>query len=126
RLEPGGLVEFLEATAATFDLFVAADVLVYVGMLERGFDLVRRRSVPGALFAFSTEIDETGDVRLTPTGRYGHGEGHVRRTAAAAGWAVLASERHPLRREGDEPVVGNCVVLQAVVAGIAGPDARGA
>jgi len=113
RLEHAGIRAFLEREEATFDLFLAADVFVYTGDLEPTFGLVRRRSAPGACFLFSTELGETGDYVLNPTGRYAHATAYIERIAAAAGFVRLLHERHTVRCERDEPVIGDCFLLRA-------------
>ena len=107
RLVAADLIEFLDNESESFDLFVAADVLVYMGTLDALFKAALARASPGALFAFSTESANQGDWQLRPSGRYAHSPEFVRRCAEAAGWLVVAQESAQLRLESQAPVAGH-------------------
>jgi predicted TPR repeat methyltransferase len=111
RLVAADLIEFLDSESESFDLFVAADVLVYMGTLDALFKAALARASPGALFAFSTEMASEGDWKLQPSGRYAHTPEFVRRSAEAAGWSVVAQESAPVRLEAGTPVSGNVHLL---------------
>ena len=111
RLVAADLVEFLAAESAPYDLFVAADVLVYMGTLAALFEAALMRSCPGALFAFSTESADEGDWQLQRSGRYAHAPGFVRRSAETAGWSVLAQQPAQVRLESQTPVAGHIHLL---------------
>jgi predicted TPR repeat methyltransferase len=110
-LEQGDVVAHLGATGARHDLVVAADVFIYIGALEAVFAGVRRVLAPGGAFVFSVE-EGTGDgFTLRPSLRYAHGEGYLRRLAAAHGFAVRSLERLALREEQRVPVAGMVLAL---------------
>jgi predicted TPR repeat methyltransferase len=111
RLVASDLIEFLDAESGTFDLFVAADVLVYLGTLDALFKAAVARARPGALFAFSTETASEGDWQLQPSGRYAHTTEFVCRCAAATGWSVLAQESAQVRLEAGKTVSGHIHLL---------------
>ena len=111
RLVASDLIEFLDAESGTFDLFVAADVLVYMGTLDALFKAALARARPGALFAFSTETASEGDWQLQPSGRYAHTPEFVRRCAEAVGWSVLAQESTQVRLEAGKAVSGHIHLL---------------
>ncbi len=70
---------------------------------------VAQASLPGALFAFSTEALDNSRVpgcpaaeldavyRLMPTGRFAHGREYVRASAAAHGLRIVSERRTVLR-----------------------------
>lgn len=99
------------------DLYVAADVFVYLGDLDRALPVLK----PGARIAFSVEECAGDGFVLQPSGRYAHGEEYVRRLAAHKGLQIAHCSRAPLREEGGAPVVGLLVVLTAGC-----PDSGGA
>lgn len=77
-----------------FDLIVAADVLVYFGVLGPLFLNFAQLSAQGATLIFSCErttADEAPEDgwRLLPSGRFAHTKGYVLAEAAAAGCAAL-------------------------------------
>jgi len=99
------------AASASFDLVVAADVLIYIGDLTdlfHGVATVLRRS---GWFAFSIELCEGSDFELLGTGRYAQSEDYVRRSAAPS-FDVISSEAVVLRTERGRPVAGRVFLLQ--------------
>lgn len=111
------IAEHLEGTPERHDLVVATDVFIYVGALERVFAGLARVMQPGALFGFSVErADERtlGDsgFELRRSLRYAHGEGYLRRLAAAHGMTVCRVEPTTLRVEQGVPIEGLVVVMR--------------
>jgi predicted TPR repeat methyltransferase len=106
-LENGELVQYLETTKLGFDLFVAADTLVYLGALEPCFAAAARRALPDARLAISLENGHGDSHHLSVSGRYTHDPSYVARVAEAHGWAPLGREELTLRREGDQSVRGS-------------------
>jgi predicted TPR repeat methyltransferase len=113
-LSVGDIVEHLRGCSGSYDLFVAADVLVYVGALEAVLEGVRERAQPGACFAFNVERLEEGDFSLQLNGRYAHSEPYVRRVAKTAGLNTALCRPVPLRKENEQWVPGLIFVLKAV------------
>ncbi len=98
---------------ASFDLVVAADVLVYFGDLDALFAQVRAALRPGGWFCFSTEAGEGGDVTLLPSNRYAHALSYLERLAAAHGFTVAEAERAAVRSENGVAIDGHLLVLRA-------------
>ncbi len=111
------LTAFLEQQpVASQDLVVSTDVFIYVGQLERVFELTRRALRPGGLFGFSLEAAEEGpDVVLRPSRRYAHSAGYVRRLAREHGFEVLELEPTVLRKEHEQDLPGYVAVLRAML-----------
>ena len=84
-----GDVEALDV-ASTFDIVVAADVLVYLGDLSKVFGVVRERIKPTGLWLFTTEKSETQDFGLGEKRRYRHSEAYLRGLAKAHGYEVAS------------------------------------
>lgn len=97
---------------ASVDLFVAADVLGYVGDLGPTLLEVARAARPGGLFAFTVEASDRPGWRLGPARRAAYGEDHLRGGAARAGLTVRRLERAALRREEGAAVGAWLAVLQ--------------
>jgi predicted TPR repeat methyltransferase len=112
RLEVGELTETLAARPDTYDLIVAADVLVYFGDLVPVLTAARRALRRGGWFAFSVEKGSEGGFALRNTGRYTHDLDYLRRTAAAACFPEAGAEEVVLRLQDGDPVPGYLVVLQ--------------
>jgi predicted TPR repeat methyltransferase len=106
------LEAFLHASDLRFDLFLAVDVLGYVGALDGLFAAVRARATDHAAIVFTTEVPPDGEgLHLGRTGRYAHSAGCVDEAARSAGLSVVHRTREILRTEADRPVVGDVTVL---------------
>lgn len=113
RLEVMEIVEFLEQNEETFDLIVAADVLIYVGALEKVFAVIARRLARGGRLLFSTEQMAGEGYCLRRTGRYAHSASYVHALALACGLQVVASEVANLRKEKGGWLRGDLYLLEA-------------
>ena len=96
--------------AARFDLVIAADVMIYIGLLIDLFTEVSRVLRPGGWFAFSTEECEGTDFLLQPTGRYAQSKSYVLRLADPA-FAVIGAEPATLRTDSGRPITGRLYLL---------------
>ncbi len=114
-LDVAEIVAWLQARPARFDLLLAADVLAYFGALEEAFAAIRAALGPGGIFVATVEADANKPDGFTAgkSGRYAHGEGYIRNTAAAAGLALQSLARETLRQEDAKPVAGYVFVLSA-------------
>jgi predicted TPR repeat methyltransferase len=108
-------VEDLVATLSRereVDLVVAADVFIYVGVLEATFAACANALKPGGLLAFSVERSEVDDVILESTLRYAHSDTYVRRLATAHRFTIVHAVEAALRVEDMRPEVGVLYLLQ--------------
>jgi predicted TPR repeat methyltransferase len=99
------------ASAARFDLVIAADVFIYIGALEDLFHETARSLRPAGWFAFSTEECESADYTLQPTGRYAQSEAYIRRLAQPA-FAIVAADPTVIRMDSGNPLPGRLYLLQ--------------
>ena len=84
---------------------IAADVLVYVGVLEPVFAEVRRVLADNGMFiATFEEIQNIEGWELSSAGRYLHTEDYLRKVAADAVMDVISISRTFLREEYEVPV----------------------
>ena len=104
--------DWLRASPATrFDLVIAADVLIYIGVIEELFKEVARILRPGGWFAFSTEECARADFVLQPSGRYAQSQDYVRRLAEPA-FTVVVADPATLRTESGRPIAGRLYLLE--------------
>jgi predicted TPR repeat methyltransferase len=108
----GELVEYLHERPQTFDVAVAADVLIYFGELATVFAAVRRSLRSGGRFVFSLEDGDGASYVLRSTCRYAHARGYVESVAAAQGFEVERIDTVVLRTESRADVAGHLVVLR--------------
>jgi predicted TPR repeat methyltransferase len=116
RLEKGDLNALAPAPAAA-DLVTAADVLIYVGPLERPLAAIAGRLKAGGLLAFSVERhDGAGPMALCPSRRYAHSPAYVEASLKAAGFETVARVEAELRQDRGAPVPGLIVVARLAAA----------
>ncbi len=111
-LEEEDIAEFLIKTDETFDLYIAADVFIYLGDLAPIFSAVRRRAREKALFTFSTEICKGGDYSLNKTARYSHSRGYIEALAQDQNFSVALCDTSIIRKEEDKNVPGYLFILE--------------
>lgn len=125
NLLQGDLITLLaDLPPASFDLVIAADVLVYIGALDSLFPAVSRVLKPVGLFAFSVEALPEGNQSLETTpsricgfaleksGRYRHQATYLTGQAAAAGMNSIAIKPSVVRLENGTPLPGWIVLLE--------------
>ncbi|MBU0968466.1 MAG: tetratricopeptide repeat protein [Proteobacteria bacterium] len=107
------ITAFLEDCPEQFDLFIATDVFIYVGKLDRIFAAVSRAAAPGAFFVFSIEREEDqDDYRLRGSGRYAQSPGYIKRLADQHDFSMESSRDHGIRKEKQQWIAGNLFVLK--------------
>lgn len=108
----GELVDFLEQAKEPFDLIVAADVLIYVGELERIFSALGKGLAKGGRILFSTERMDDGDgYRLRPSGRYAHAAAYIKDLAVRYGFRLIARRAANIRKEKGAWIAGDLYLL---------------
>jgi predicted TPR repeat methyltransferase len=113
QLHQGDLVEHLHRTAASHDLLLAADVFIYVGVLEAVFDGVMRVLRPGGVFCFSVELAaDDRPAALTAELRYAHAPQYLQRLAQQHGLRWLQALQQPIRQHQRQTIPGLYVYLQ--------------
>ena len=112
QLYCGDLVTALKKQRNRFDLFVATDVLVYIGKMDALMSAIVSQATPGALFLFSTEKLDGEGLLLQKTGRYAHSPAYVHEIMKANGCTVVGEEVIDLRMEGSSMINGNLFVVR--------------
>jgi predicted TPR repeat methyltransferase len=107
--------QYLPAQArASFDLVVAADVLIYIGDIGELMREVARVLRPGGCFAFSIEQPSQAcdSYRLEQSGRYAQSLAYVRRLARELNLAERSCQDMAIRKHGTQALPGQLLVLQ--------------
>ena len=115
ELRVGEIVAAMDAERQTYDLIVAADVLVYFGSLDELFRAMARALRPGGLAGLTVERHDGDGHALRPSGRYAHSSDYLRVTAGRAGLVALEVQECTCRLELGSPVAAYAAVLQAPV-----------
>lgn len=113
ELQVADMVDGLRARpAASAELVLAADAMVYVADLSPVLTEARRVLVPGGLLAFTVETHDGRGVILGEGLRYAHGAEYVRGAIAKAHLKLVHLEAASARNEDNEPVPGLVVVAE--------------
>jgi len=112
RLESGDIKSFLEESDEDYDLFIASDVLIYLGDLAGVFAAVKAKARSGAYFIFSTESSEGDDFILRPSGRYAHSRSYIENLAAANDFTVTACKPEEIRKERGQWLMGDLYAMR--------------
>jgi len=113
RLEIGELIEGMQRWPRSFDLLVAADVLIYVGDLAPVFEAAAVCLRLGGLLAFSVEAGTGDRYQLQPkTLRFTHSRPYIRRLTAIYGFHEESFTEITARVEAEKPVPAHLVVLR--------------
>jgi predicted TPR repeat methyltransferase len=97
--------------AETYDLVVAADTLVYLGVLDATFAKVATALKPQGTFLFTVESKDGDGFELGPKRRWRHSENYLRSLAAAHGFTVAGLMACVPRHEAHVAVNGYAVAL---------------
>lgn len=106
------LNSYLNHTKDQYNLFIAADVLVYLGELTGVFSEIKRCAAPDAFFLCSTESCAGNDFILRETGRYAHSRSYLQSMAIEHGFSVFYVSETGIRKENRKWIKGDLFVLQ--------------
>jgi len=111
----GEISEFINTSDRTFDLVVAADVFVYIGVLKDIFHACSNNMSSNAYLIFSTEHlpDEANEnYRLLESGRYKHSNTYINQLSSDYDFALIDRKFCTLRKENGKDVKGCVVVMR--------------
>lgn len=108
----------LQITEASWDTILAADVLIYIGALERLVGWVAGSLVPGGKFAFTVEASAGEGFVLGDARRYAHSEGYLRDLLDQAGFKAVTIHRDTLRTDRGRPVEALVVCAGGLTASL--------
>ena len=106
HLETSEIVNYLKTSNSIFDVFVAADVFIYIGDLRELLSQVYRTAGGGAFFVFSTELHDGDGFVLRETARYAHAHAYVENVLRQNGFSIVDHKTAPIRKERGSPVSG--------------------
>ena len=106
--------KYLEQNSEKYDLFIAADVFVYIGDLSQLFSRVAGASRLGEIFLFSIELTLDGDYVVQQSRRYAHSNSYIGQLAMLNKFKILNIENAVLRTEKTKDVEGQSFILRYV------------
>jgi predicted TPR repeat methyltransferase len=108
----GDIVGFLShKPRQSFDLLIAADVLVYISALTPLFEKASQGMTRNGLFAFTVQSKEGTDYQLGPDMRYHHSAEYIEKIAHKVGLKVARLNECVTRFDAGKPVPSLVVVL---------------
>jgi predicted TPR repeat methyltransferase len=117
RLVCGELTTFLLDSPATFDVIIAADVIIYFGDLSALAAATARSLRRGGLLAFSTERAASPGHHLLASGRFAHEANYIRSVFGTDFIECLCQDT-TVRHEANQPVPGNIFVYRRRAASL--------
>jgi predicted TPR repeat methyltransferase len=106
------IIPFLHRDTKLYNLFILADVLVYLGALEQLFANIQQRAHKQAIICLSLEKSSTtATYALNSSGRFAHNSEYVMDTGRQAGFTLHKQKLHPLRKEHGEWLPGELLVF---------------
>nr|MBF0222905.1 tetratricopeptide repeat protein [Desulfobulbaceae bacterium] len=106
------IVSFLNTSNELYDLFIAADVFIYVGALESLFEAVQRKSLPHGYFAFSVERCVGDSFWLSTSGRYQHSRNYIQKLADTYFFEIERCDPTGIRLENNTWIPGDLYILR--------------
>lgn len=115
RLEHKDILAMMRSEPdASYDLIAAADVFVYLGILDDIVIEAKRLLRPNGIFTFSTEFlaeskspPEAQGFALMDTGRYAHAISYLNKLANDSEFNILDTQEEIIRENEGKPVLGH-------------------
>ena len=105
ELLTGDICNILEKSTKKYNLFIIADVFVYIGELKDVFSKIKNRSEEGAIVIFSTEHLEEGDYKLVKQ-RYRHSKSYIEKILKQNNFNFIDFKTEKLRKDKDSYITG--------------------
>ncbi|ALE02641.1 tetratricopeptide repeat protein [Candidatus Pseudothioglobus singularis] len=109
----GDIVEKLNSFPGKFDLFVALDVLIYIGDVESIFKAVHKSCNSDSLFVFSVEIQDENGYSLLKSSRYAHSDKYIMHQTNEL-FDLVNSQNVKLRKEGENWIEGKVYAFKPI------------
>jgi len=106
------LIIFLKNQKKNFDLFISADVFIYVGDLDKTFSTISLKANSNAKFCFSIEKCTNENFKLLKSARYSHSRQYIELLAAKYNFSILDFKNTTIRFELNKPINGYLFVLE--------------
>ena len=107
------IVRYLNKSHELYDLFIAADVFIYVGALDAVFDAVRKNSLPQGYFTFSVESCNGSSFWLSPSGRFMHSRNYIQKLADTYLFEIEQCTPTGIRLENKAWIPGDLYILKS-------------
>lgn len=106
------IIDFLKNQDLNFQLFVSADVFVYLGDLSELFRLIKNRNGTNGILAFSTENKEGSGFRLEESGRYSHSTKYIQELANQFQYKIIDYSLEKIRKNKNGFILGGLYIMR--------------
>lgn len=89
---------YLKNNELNFNLFIFADVFIYIGKLNHIFDLIKSKNKKKGYLIFTIELNENKNFFLEKTGRFSHSKNYIIRCLNELNYEVLKYVNFNLRK----------------------------
>ena len=112
ELLEGDLESSLSLIGHKPDLFIAADVFVYIGDLFPIFRAIKKIASDSSYLVFSTEHANGRNYRLNESGRYSHSAEHIENIAQSNNMEISCCQRVNLRKDKGSWIIGDIYIVK--------------
>ena len=109
----GDIVDTLRSTREKYDLFIALDLLIYIGDIVNITNAIKDCCQKNSFFILSIESQKDGDYSLLKTGRYSHSLEYVL-SITSDNFRLINAKEVNLRKENGKWVPGQIIVLKTL------------
>ena len=125
RLEHSDLLLMMQGEeSSSYDVVIAADVFVYLGVLDDIVSEVKRLLRPGGFFIFTVEalealscdvigLENKPEYKLNQSGRYAHSAIYLEKLSSTNGFSSLSLISIPVRLEKGLPITAWAAVWKS-------------
>jgi len=106
------IIDFLKNHDLNFQLYVSADVFVYLGDLSELFKLIKTRNGSSGILAFSTENKEGSGFQLEESGRYSHSTKYIQQLANEFGYEIINYSLEKIRKNKNRFILGGLYIMR--------------
>ncbi|MAI06021.1 MAG: hypothetical protein CBC47_02635 [Alphaproteobacteria bacterium TMED87] len=109
-----GIVNGLRSIKENQDLFISADVFIYIGKLDDLFFEVISKSNKDSIFVFSIELTDRDNFILQDSGRYAHSHNYIIYLANRYHFTIESNSNVGIRKEKGEWIPGSIYALRYI------------
>lgn len=112
KIYQNDIVEFLTENTLDFNYFIAADVFVYIGDLNKIFELIKNRNKNRGRLVFSTEHIDGDSFCIEKSGRFSHSKNYIESLCEKYSYSIAYFKKFSLRMEQDHFLNGGFYILE--------------
>ena len=109
----GDIVDTLRSAKEKYDLFIALDVLIYIGEIIDITNAIKDCCKKNSFLILSIESQKDGDYSLLKSGRYSHSLEYVL-NITSANFKLIKNREVNLRKENENWIAGQIIILQSL------------